>query len=429
MRSLFGFLFFVLFAASPVIAASPPNVVLIISDDHAWTDYSFMGHPHIQTPHIDRLAKEGVTFRRGHVTSSLCCPSLATILTGLYPHQHLITSNDPPVPPGTPPRNFHQSPAFKEGRETMNRHLDAVPTLPKLLAKQNYLSLQTGKWWQGNYARGGFTHGMTRGERHGDDGLNIGRKTMQPIRDFIQEAGKKQRPFLVWYAPMLPHSPHNPPERLLKKYLPRTPSPHIARYWAMVEWFDETVGELRNILNEAKVADNTLIIYIADNGWIQRPDNPAYAPRSKQSQYEGGLRTPIILHAPGKIPPRMTDELASSIDILPTILKFTGQDLPPDLPGLNLLDPQALGKRSAIFGECFTHNAVDLNRPAANLRYRWIISGSDKLIVPDAVNEPKASPELFDLTTDPEEKTDLAAKSPDRVQSLRTQLDHWWNPK
>lgn len=429
MRFAFVFLFLVLSGSASLDAATPPNVVLIISDDHAWTDYSFMGHPQIKTPHIDQLAKEGLTFRRGHVTSSLCCPSLATILTGRYPHQHLITSNDPPVPPGIPGRNFHQSQAFKEGREAMNRHLDAVPTLPRLLVKQNYLALQTGKWWQGNYARGGFTHGMTRGERHGDDGLDIGRKTMQPIRDFIQDAGKQQRPFLVWYAPMMPHSPHTPPERLLKKYLPLTPSPHVARYWAMVEWFDETIGDLRKILTDEKVADNTLVVYVADNGWIQRPDNPAYAPKSKQSQYEGGLRTPIILHAPGKIAPRMADDLASSIDILPTILKFVGQDLPPDLPGVNLLDNQALSKRSAIFGECFTHNAVDLDRPAANLRFRWMISSSDKLIVPDAVNEPKASLELFDLASDPNEQTNLATKSPDRVKSLRTQLDHWWNPQ
>lgn len=76
-------------------AGSAPNVVLIIGDDQAYTDYSFMGHPHIHTPNLDRVASEGLTFRRGHVPSSLCSPSLASILTGLYPHQHRITSNDP----------------------------------------------------------------------------------------------------------------------------------------------------------------------------------------------------------------------------------------------------------------------------------------------------------------------------------------------
>ncbi|HEX2751157.1 MAG TPA: sulfatase-like hydrolase/transferase, partial [Verrucomicrobiales bacterium] len=71
---------------------APPNIVMIISDDHAWTDYGFMGHPHIKTPNLDKLASQSLAFRRGYVPSSLCCPSLASLLTGLYPHQHRITS-------------------------------------------------------------------------------------------------------------------------------------------------------------------------------------------------------------------------------------------------------------------------------------------------------------------------------------------------
>ena len=127
-----------------------PNVVMIISDDHAWTDYGFMGHKVVQTPNIDRLAKSSLTFRRGYVTSSLCCPSLASIITGKYPHQHKITSNDPPIPVGMTNAEFNRSPLFQDGRERMNKHMEACVTLPKLLKENGYLSLQTGKWWQGN---------------------------------------------------------------------------------------------------------------------------------------------------------------------------------------------------------------------------------------------------------------------------------------
>src|ERR1700689_5264533 len=102
-------------------AASLPNVVLIVADDHAWTDYSFMGHGQIRTPHIDRLAGEGLAFTHGYVPSSLCCPSLASLITGLYPHQHKITSNDPPVPAGLAPGKFHGSPEFTAGREVMSQ--------------------------------------------------------------------------------------------------------------------------------------------------------------------------------------------------------------------------------------------------------------------------------------------------------------------
>ena len=125
------------------------NIVLIISDDQAWSDYGFMGHPHIKTPHLDKLARESLTFTRGYVPSSLCRASLASIVTGLFPHQHKITSNDPPLPPGVTRRGFGRSPAFAQGREVMNRHLEAVPTLPRMLGKLGYRSFQSGKWWQG----------------------------------------------------------------------------------------------------------------------------------------------------------------------------------------------------------------------------------------------------------------------------------------
>jgi arylsulfatase A-like enzyme len=415
-------------AAEKPQTAQRPNIVVIISDDQAWTDYSFMGHPHVRTPHIDRLARESLTFRRGYVTSSLCCPSLASIITGLYPHQHKVTSNDPPMPKGMTPAEFSKSPEFQSGREAMTRHLEAVPTMPRVLKEQGYLSLQTGKWWQGHYSRGGFTHGMTQGQRHGDRGLDIGRKTMQPIYDFVELAHKEHQPFFIWYAPMMPHDPHTPPERLLQKYQAQTPSPHVARYWAMIEWFDETVGELLLHLDENHLANDTIVIFLADNGWIQNPDQDRYAAKSKQSPYDGGLRTPIMVRWPGKVQPRISEALASSIDLMPTLLAALGQPRTGTMQGINLLDAPAVGSRKAIFGECFTHTAVDLNRPAASLRWRWTIEGTWKLMVPDATNEPGQRAQLYDLAKDPREETDLAGVRPEIVARLSAQLNAWWNP-
>lgn len=412
-------------------AAAPPNVVLIIADDQAWTDYGFMGHPHIRTPHLDRLASQSLAFRRGYVPSSLCSPSLATILSGLYPHQHGITSNDPPLPPGKPGAAAQRDPTFLDGRRRMVERFDQLPALPRELAERNYLSLQTGKWWGGNYRHGGFTHGMShgdpaRGSRHGDAGLEIGRKTMQPVLDFIDDASKQERPFLVWYAPMLPHSPHNPPERLLAPYRDKAPSLEDAKYWAMCEWFDETCGQLLDHLDAKGLAENTLVVFLADNGWIQGPDADRYAPRSKQSPYDGGLRTPIVLRWPARIEPAASDALASSIDIPPTVLAAVGLPLNPDLPGINLLDATARSSRGAIFGEIFTHNAVDLDHPAASLRFRWVIEGRDKLIVPHPRNEPDAAVELFDIVDDPQETTNLADDQPARVAALQAKIDAWW---
>jgi len=354
-----------LFPFSPAVFAddAKTNVVFIISDDQAWTDYSFMGHQQLQTPNIDKLAKGGMTFRNGYVPSSLCCPSLASLLTGKYPHQHKITGNDPPYPDGKPVNNFYSTDAYHQGRETMNRFMDAQMTLPRILAKNGYISLQTGKWWQGDFTRGGFTHGMSKGERHGDDGLDIGRKTMQPIDDFLDLSIREKKPFFLWYAPMMPHEPHTPPQRLLDKYRALTPSLHQARYWAMIEWFDETVGQLRTSLEQRQLSDNTLIVYISDNGWVQNLDKPGHSTRCKYTPYEAGLRTPIIFHMPGKIASQYCDDLASTVDILPTVLTVLNLKMEEKLPGIDLLSPEARRERQFVSGACFTHNEVSLEDP------------------------------------------------------------------
>jgi len=403
-----------------------PNVVLIVSDDQAWNDYGFMGHPHLKTPNLDRIASESLTFRRGYVPSSLCCPSLATMLTGRFPHQHKITSNDPPLVPGLAGKTFQESEAFQAGRERMNQHMQAVATLPGVLKDNGYLTLQTGKFWQGHYSHGGFTHGMTRGDRHGDDGLQIGRNTMKPIEEFIDAAGQEKKPWMIWYAPMLPHDPHNAPAKYLERTKPLAPSETVAKYWANVEWFDQTVGDLMSILESRALSQNTIVLYVTDNGWIQDPANSRYAPKSKQSPYEGGVRTPIMVRWIGKIAPGESQDLAHSIDLMPTILKALGVGLPEGLPGIDLLDPQATAARKIIFGECFTHNAINLDVPKENLRWRWAIQGRWKLIIPNPSIEKEGVLELYDLDADPTEERNLAKFNLQLVEDLGEEIDKWW---
>lgn len=438
-------------AKSDAANARPkPNIVLIISDDQGWGDYGFMGHPQIQTPRLDKLASQSLVFRRGYVPSSLCCPSLASIITGLYGWQTKVACNDPPLPKTATPKaakgakgkaaGKKADPVFIKQAEEMSHFLDAQPALPRELGKLGYLSFQTGKWWQGHFSTAGFTHGMSarrrsEGGRHGDDGLKIGRETMQPIYDFIEQAGDK--PWFVWYAPMLPHQPHNPPQRLLDRYTPKTDSPHVAKYWAMVEWFDETCGELMDYLDRKKLADNTIVLYVTDNGWIQNPTGPAARPDSKLSQYDGGLRTPIMVRWPGRVKPRRVDTPVSSVDIAPTLLRACGLKPAVEMQGINLLDEQAVKDRKAIFGACYTHNAVDIHAPAKNVMYRWCIAGGRwKLIIPNPANVAAAKKpgrevgvELYDVAADPHEEKDLAAAQPDRVAQLTKLLDGWWAAK
>ncbi|HVT29386.1 MAG TPA: sulfatase [Lacipirellulaceae bacterium] len=437
-RLTFVIAMIVLLPVMQTTSVAQPNIVLILSDDQAWTDYGFMGHPVISTPSLDELAGRGALFDRGYVPIALCRPSLATIITGLYPHQHGITGNDPS--PALAPLN---SPQYAKLREELISRIDRCQTLPKLLAERGYVSFQSGKWWEGSYRRGGFTDGMTRGfpnpgGRHGDEGLKIGRDGMQPVFTFIDSAVAEQKPFFLWYAPMMPHQPHNPPERLLAKYRAKVESLPLARYYAMCEWFDETCGELIRYVDQKGLTNNTLFVYVSDNGWIQNPNKEGQELRSKQSPNEGGIREPIILCWPGTIKPQRRSELVSSIDLAPTILSAAGAKVPDNLPGENLLPLLRDGRplsRKAIYGEGFAHDVADLNSPEASLLYRWIIEGRWKLILTydgklgryAAIHKDKErDPQLYDLSADPHEMENVAAKHPKIVQQLAQKIADWW---
>ncbi|NWG14332.1 MAG: sulfatase [Acidobacteria bacterium] len=426
----------VLASAATKAADRPPNIVLIISDDHGWQDYGFMGHPYIRTPNLDRLASQSLLYTRGYVPTALCSPSLATIITGRYPQDHRITGNDPPAPPGGKTGDWRNHPVYVAAWDDLRSLIRRVPTLPRLLGRKNYASLQTGKWWMGSYEDGGFTDGMThgdrrRGGRHGDDGLSIGRTTMQPIYDFIARARSEARPFFVWYAPMLPHSPHDAPERLVDGYRDKAPSLEHARYWANVEWLDETCGELLAHLDRQGVADDTLVLYVADNGWVQSPEGDSRSLRSKRTPYDAGIRTPIMVRWPRKVKPQRSERLAGSIDIMPTLLAAAGVRAPSGLPGINLLDSAALRRRDTLYGACFTHDIVDLGDPAANVLSRWVIGGEWKLIVPCPGRSGEGVPShplLYRIAADPEERRNLAGEQPSRLERLHRLLDAWWNP-
>ncbi len=432
MNRFMSLLTIALFAASA--SAAPPNVVLIIGDDQAWTDYGFMGHKQIQTPHLDKLASQSLVFPRGYVPSSLCRASLATMITGLYPHQHLITSNDPPLPAGLGQGAAMKNEVYLKDRARMIANFEKSPNLAKLLGDAGYVSHQSGKWWEGNACRcGGFTEGMTHGDtskggRHGDEGLKIGREGLEAVTNFIDKSKHDVKPFYVWYAPIMPHQPHNPPARLLAKYKDKHESEFVAKYWAMCEWFDETVGGLLAHLDKTGLAENTIVVYLHDNGWIQDPKAGRYGPKSKQSPYDGGVRTPIMIRWPGKVKPGRSDRLVSSIDLAPTILASCGLKPTPAMAGIDLRDADAVARREAVFGEIFEHNAVDIDRPAANLKWRWVVSGNWKLIVPNPARLPMAGVELYDLSSDPSEEKNLAAAQPKRAEELRKQLDAWWKP-
>ena len=423
-------------SATTEAPAGRPNIVLILSDDQAWGDYGFMGHADVQTPHLDRLADSGLRFDHGYVAAPICRPSLASMATGQYSFVHGVTGND------------IVSKVYDDARKELEKPLQAkfhqLPSVIKLLTSNGYLAHQSGKWWEGSWQDGGFTHGMTEGERHGDKGLVIGREGLDPISEFIDEAVAGEKPFMLWYAPFLPHTPHNPPQALLEKYQGQGHALDVAKYYAMIDWFDQTCGELFETIESKGLSDNTVYLYICDNGWgaasttLDWPRDQAfweYAMRSKASPYENGTRTPILVSWPGVIEPQRMDGFAHSIDLFPTIAALAGLQAPDGLPGINLLDTAAVAARDTVFGSLHASHNMSLSDPDSTLQYLWCIQGDWKLLLrchgKDTTHYRKlhewdtAPFHLYNLKEDPGEKNDLAVAHPEIVARLRAEIAAW----
>ncbi|MGB0259489.1 MAG: sulfatase-like hydrolase/transferase, partial [Coraliomargarita sp.] len=360
-------------------------------------------------------------------------PSLASLVSGVYPHQNGIRGNDPVPPKGLSkgilkkPGNEAQKAQWVDMRNRMTAPMANAPSMVQLLKQNGYATLQTGKWWEGNPLDHGFTDAMThgdprRGGRHGDQGLLIGRKTMQPFVDFVAKAQQNDQPFFVWYGVFLPHTPHNAPERFVNKYKDIAPDESTAKYWANVDWFDETCGELVDHLKEQGLYENTIFVYTCDNGWLPDPERVGREMRSKREPTEMGIRTPIfVTHANSIKPQRETEILASNIDVATTILLACGITPPDTMSGLDLRDSKALAKRDRIFVDVYAHdsNLDQLDDLDSGLTARVVIDGWDKLIArPDAK-------EYYDLKNDPDDRNDIAAQNPEKVERLSKLIDEW----
>lgn len=249
--AVFGVLYPFTFAAcSEADPGEQPNIVFIISDDHDNEHLGFMGNEAVHTPNLDRLAKSGAIFTTTHLPMSRCHPTLASFLSGRWPHQSGIYYNY-----GT-------------------AKLSPTNSLPKLLRDAGYATYVEGKYWEGDPREMGFTDGA------GKTANTFVRKGQEDLFSFIDERGGKQ-PLFVWWAPLLPHTPHNPPQKYLDLFDPdEIPVPdyihdkdrkeflkkeHLS--FAMEAWLDDGVGQLEDKLRATKLYDNTLFAFVIDNGW------------------------------------------------------------------------------------------------------------------------------------------------------------------
>jgi len=441
----------------------PPNVVLVIADDLGWPYLGFLGDENVITPNMDILGRGGSVFEVGHATSNFCRPTLQSLVTGLYPVQYEQRAEqiaarkllNTPLPDGVDTDRERQ--VLRQQYETSA--IEDFATLPRVLEGTGYASHQSGKWWEQSYAHGGFTHGMTGswsweqaaelGDKWfftfmGGQGMDIGRETMAPVTEFIEEHA--DQPFFVWYGPALPHTPLNAPDRFYKYFQDREDLSESAKlYYANIAWFDWGVGALIDTLRDQRVLDNTLIVYINDNGWEQ-PADVEYAdnhitfanggPRGKGSFFETGFRTPIIFYWKGKITPmRDANTLVSAIDIMPTILDYAGAKAPEGLPGYSLRPAIEGGEvsqaRDYFVGRLTQHRGGTDFRGNPDERIKDHMGGAmSGYYLRDARWHFVWIPEndetaLYDLDNDPGQTRDASADNAALVERFKASIAEW----
>lgn len=433
--------------------SAPPNIVLLIGDDHGAPYFGFMGDEHVVTPNMDMLAQGGVTFTQGHATANHCRPSLRTLMTGLHPIQYkqkenALLAEQQASDPEYASLSTKQKRMWTEVQKAAT--MLEFDTLPKLLADRGYASWQGGKWWENSYKNGYFTEGMTKGwdmtlfgqddffhEMMGGEGNELGRTTMAPLFDFIER--RKDQPFFVWYGPMLPHTPLDSAYKHRKFYDDKALSESAKMYYGNISWWDEGVGQLVDFIQQQGLLENTLFVYINDNGWEQEPqveykkpgvtyENDLYfangGNKGKLGLYDQSFRTPVIFYWKDRLQGSFnTTSLVSMEDIVPTILDIAGAPVPEGLPGYSLkplLQGQTMDERDALVGYAHQRRSeTNMMGQAAEGYYvrtqRWHFmwyKDTDTMA-------------LYDMTVDSKAEHNLIDKFPHLVEGFKQQITAW----
>ena len=342
--------------SSAVASTKQPNVILIVVDDLGWTDLSCMGSEFYETPNIDRLADQGMRFTSAYSACTVCSPSRAAILTGKYPARLHITDWI----------EGHKRPRAKLLVPDWTMFLPHEEiTIAEMLKEEGYATCHIGKWHLGGEAYHPKTHGFDhniggyhRGQPpsyfapykiptldEGPDGEYLTDREAEEAVRFITE--NRENPFFLYLPHYTVHTPIQSKEDKHAKYADKVrPGMKQTRadYAAMIESLDESTGRIMATLEEFEIADRTLIIFTSDNGGLVlgRPPITDNSPlrSGKGSEYEGGVRVPLIIRWPETITPGTTsDEPVMGIDFLPTIHEASNVSarLPKTIDGQSLI--------------------------------------------------------------------------------------------
>ena len=445
----------------PAGAPDRPNVVLILIDDLGWADTGVYGSAFYETPHVNRLAADGVRFTRAYAASPVCSPTRSSIMSGKHPAR----LNQTDWIPGAGDAPDHR---LRTVQDT-NRLPRSEVTIAEALGDNGYVTGHIGKWHLGAEGHQPEDQGFdvnVAGNRHGsppdyfwpyergdyqlealaatgEEGEYLTTRLGEEAVAFIEE--HRDEPFFLHLAHYAVHTPLQAPDSLVRKYrakadtMQRPDGPVVGEehghkwlrvqndpvFAAMVETMDRTVGRVRAALREADVAEETIVIFTSDNGGLAtvRPSTSNVPLRAgKGWLYEGGTRVPFIVHWPGVTAPgRVSRTPVTSTDLYDTIAEMTGTPVPGNqgIDGRSLV-PVLRGRRETIDRERlywhYPHYHGGGNVPSGALR-----SGPYKLVQYFGSGEV----ELYDLSRDLREHSDLSGERPALTDSLRRALRSW----
>jgi arylsulfatase A-like enzyme len=422
---MFGFWFFLgvwslVFGASAAsLVGSRPNIIFILADDLGIDDLACYGRNEHHTPNLARLAAQGSRFTSAYCAQPICSPSRAAILTGKAPARLHFTTYLPGRPDCISQKLLH--PAMRQQLPVEEK------TLAEYLQAAGYATACIGKWHLGGKGFGPTEQGFDvyrAGKAVTEPSDSEGGKGEYELTRWAEEfiETNRDRPFFLYLAHDTPHIPYAAkPDVVARNARAFNPA-----YAAVIETMDETIGHLLRRIDALGLATNTLVIFTSDNGGLHVPEGPhalnthnAPFRGGKGFLYEGGLRIPLIVRWPGKIPGGgVVDVPVINTDWLPTLLDIVGLPRARGIDGESFRDllMGKSGQRARRFFWHFPHYTNQGSQPAGAVR-----EGDWKLIE----HYEDGRLELFNLRNDPGEAINRAAEEPAQVQRLREALTDW----
>lgn len=417
-------------AAVAQSSAGPPNMLIILADDLGYADLQGCGSTDMHTPHLNDLFRAGMKFTNAYANCPVCSPTRAAFLSGRY--------QDVVGVPGV----------IRTHPEDSWGYLDPqVELLPSVARKSGYRTAIVGKWHLGLTSpntpteRGfdvfhGFLGDMMddyyHHRRHDVNYMRNGDKVIDPeghatvlfsdwAIEFLNEQANAKNPFLLYLAYNAPHTPIQPPDAWLQKVKQREPgiTPVRARLVALIEHMDDGIGKVIAALKRNGQWQNTIIVFTSDNGGqLDAGANNGPLRDGKQSVYEGGLKVPMCVVWPDHVQPETETPLAAmSMDILPTLFQAANIAVPKDLDGHSFLTTVLGGTQPPLRTQwLFTRREGGLRYSGKTIEA--IRDGNWKLLQ----NSPFEPLELYDLSTDPLEKTNVAMQNRPVVNRLTAAL-------